>query len=139
MINESYGSTDKTKGIIWYKVLFNKGTDSNDNFLLQIQYCAAMFPNKTKILHKKFDQKKFNKRSRYYSKMGKCLVIGNDDQYYGISGSGDDGPQVKIPDSSNGSKIISTPRLLNLEKNTENPLRNRSIINLCITDTKFSC
>lgn len=113
-INESYGSTDKTKGNISYKVLFNKGTDSIDNFLLQIQYCAGMFPNKIKGLHKKFDPKKFNKRSSNYSKLGNCLVIGTDDKYYGISGSGDDGPKVKIPESSNGSKkIISMPRLLN--------------------------
>ena len=41
--NESYGSTDKEEGLISYKVLFNKGTDSNDNLLLKIQYCAAMF------------------------------------------------------------------------------------------------
>ena len=34
------------------------------------------------------------------------MVIGTDDQYYEISGAGDDGPKVKIPDSSNGSKNL---------------------------------
>ena len=44
------------------------------------------------------------------------MVIGTDDQYYGISGSGDDGTQVTIPDSSDGSKIINMSRLLNPKK-----------------------
>ena len=42
-INESYGSTDKTKGNISYKVLFNKGTDSIDNILLQIHLHGYIF------------------------------------------------------------------------------------------------
>ena len=52
--------------------------------------------------------------------MRKCFVIGNDNQYYGISGSRDDGPQVTIPDLSDGSKIISITRLLNPKKNRKN-------------------
>ena len=92
--------------IISYKVLFNKGTDSNDNFLLQIQYCAGMFPKPKKALSRKFDPKRFNNRSRHYSQMGKYFVIGNDDQYYGLSGSGDDEPKVQIPDSSDGLKKL---------------------------------
>ena len=73
-INESYGSTDETEGNISYKVIFNKGIDSNDNFLLQIQYCAGMFPKPKKALIRKFDLKRFNNRSRYYSIMGKYFV-----------------------------------------------------------------
>ena len=59
-----------------------------------------------KGLSRKFNPKRFNNRSRHYSNLGNCLVIGNDDQYYGLSGSGDDEPKVQIPDSSDGLKKL---------------------------------
>ena len=85
-----------------YKVLFNKGKDSNDNiFLLKIQYCVAMC-DKKKVNFTINSIKFFLRMIKIYSQMGKCFMIGNDNQYYGISGSGDDGSQVTITDSSDG-------------------------------------
>ena len=43
-------------------------------------------------------------------------MIGNNFQYYGLSDSGYDGPQVTIPDSNNGSKIINMTIILNPKK-----------------------
>ena len=66
--------------------------------------------------------------------MGKCLVIGNDDQYYGLSGSGDDEPKVQIPDSSDGSKkIISMPRLL-IPKKRQNSLYELNQLSIYVSE-----